>query len=101
MWEGREYRGEAGFEEAGRQLAQGLHLISELGAEVDGEVGPADPINAVRTLFDRVLSVDRILLSTFTVDLSQWLRLDVPHRLTRLTDIPTEHIQSDAAVDLA
>lgn len=98
-WEGGDFRRQAGVEEAGRKLEKGLELISEVGAEVDGEVGETDPIDAVRALFDRGLSFDRILLSTFTVGLSRWLRLDVPHRLGRLTDLPTEHIESEAAVN--
>lgn len=97
-WDGHDYRRQAGFDEAGRRLAQGLELISALGAEVDGEVGDADPIDAVRAVFDRGLSFDRILLSTLTVGLSRWLLLDVPHRLGRLTDLPTEHIETEAAV---
>jgi len=98
-WEGGDYRRQVGVEEAGRRLEQGLELISELGAEVDGEVGEADPIDAVRALFDGGLSFDRILLSTFSVGLSRWLHLDVPHRLGRLTDLPTEHIESGAVVN--
>ena len=98
-WEGGDYRRQAGVEEAGRRLEQGLELISELGAAVDGEVGEADPIDAVRALFDRGLSFDRILLSTFTIGLSRWLHLDVPHRLGRVTNLPTEHIESEAAVN--
>lgn len=98
-WEGGDFRRQAGVQEAGRKLEKGLELISEVGAEVDGEVGETDPIDAVRALFDRGLSFDRILLSTFTVGLSRWLRLDVPHRLGRLTDLPTEHIESEAAVN--
>lgn len=99
-WEHGDYRRRAGVEEAGQRLQQGLKLISELGADVDGELGEADPIDAVRALFDRGLSFDRILLSTFTGGLSRWLHLDVPHRLGRITDLPTEHIQSEVAVSL-
>lgn len=99
-WDGHDYRRQAGVEKARRRLQQGLEVISELGAEVDGEVGEPDPIDAVRVLFDRGLSFDRILLSTFTSGFSRWLRLDVPHRLGRITDLPIEHIQSDVAVRL-
>ena len=97
-WEGGDYRRQAGFEEAGRRLKRGLELIAELGAEVDGAVGEADPIDAVRALFDRGLSFDQIILSTFAAGLSRWLHLDVAHRLGRLTDLPTEHIESEAVV---
>jgi hypothetical protein len=97
-WEHGDYRRRAGVVEAGRTLQQGLESISDLGADVDGEVGEADPIDAVRALFDRGLSFDRILLSTFPSGMSRWLRLDVPHRLGRVTDIPTEHIESEVAV---
>ncbi len=100
-WEHGDFRRRAGVEEARQRLQQGLELISEIGAGVDGEVGEADPVDAVRVLFDRDMTFDRILLSTFASGWSRWLRLDVPHRLARLTDIPTEHIQSDIAVQSA
>jgi len=97
-WEAGDYQRQAGVKEARRKLEQGLELISGIGADVDGDVGEADPIDAVRVLFDRGLSFDRILLSTFPSGLSRWLRLDVPHRLGRITDIPTEHIQAEETV---
>lgn len=96
-WDGHDHRRQIGVEEARRRLQQGLEVISELGAEVGGEVGEADPIDAIRVLFDRGLSFDRILLSTFTSGFSRWLRLDVPHRLGRTTDLPIEHIETDVA----
>jgi hypothetical protein len=97
-WDGGDHRRRAGAEDARRRLQHGVELISEMGADVDGEVGTADPIDAVRAVFDRGLSFDRILLSTFSGGLSRWLRLDVPHRLGRITDLPTEHIQSEETV---
>ena len=97
-WEAGDYRRHAGVEDAKRRLQQGLELISELGADVSGEVGDADPIDAVRSLLDRGLEFDRILLSTFSAGLSRWVRLDVPHRLARIIDLPTEHIESDATL---
>ena len=97
-WEHGDYRRRAGVVEAGRRLQQGRETFSDRGADVDGEVGDADPIDAVRALIDRGLSFDRILLSTFPSGMSRWLRLDVPHRLGRVTDIPTEHIESEVVV---
>jgi len=99
-WDGHDYRRQAGVAEARQRLQQGLEVISEMGAEVDGEIGEPDPIDAVRNLLDRGRSFDRILLSTFTSGLSRWLRLDVPHRLGRTTDVPVEHIQSEVAVSI-
>jgi len=98
FWEHGDYRRVAGVEQARQVLQEGLRLISELGADVDGEVGEADPVDAFRVLLDRGLSFDQILLSTFTSGLSRWLRLDVPHRLGRITDVPIEHIQGEVAV---
>lgn len=98
-WDGYDYRRELGAQDARRRLQRGLEVISEQGAEVDGEVGEADPIDAVRALFDRGLSFDRIVLSTFKSGVSRWLRLDAPHRLGRITDLPTEHLETDAAAD--
>ena len=98
-WDSHDSRRETGIEEAKKRLQQGLEAISLLGVEVDGEIGTPDPIDALRNLFDRGLSFDRILLSTFTSGFSRWLRLDVPHRLSRVTDLPVEHIESDVAVE--
>lgn len=99
-WQHGDHRRRLGADEAGQRLERGLELISELGAEADGEVGEADPIDAVRHLFDRGRHFDRILLSTLPVGLSRWLHLDVPHRLGRITDIPVEHIESEPAFSL-
>ncbi len=100
-WEGQDFRRQSGVEEAGERLKQTLELISERGVQVNGEVGEADPVDAVRVLLDRGLSFDRILLSTFTSGFSRWLRLDVPHRLGRITSVDVEHIKSDVATSLS
>ncbi|MCP5028432.1 MAG: hypothetical protein GY929_19315 [Actinomycetia bacterium] len=99
-WQHGDQRRRLGAEEAELRLERGLELITELGAEADGEVGEPDPIDAVRNLFDRGLTFDRVLLSTLPVGLSRWLHLDVPHRLARITDIPVEHIESEPVFSL-
>ncbi|MCP3990275.1 MAG: hypothetical protein GY724_14455 [Actinomycetia bacterium] len=99
-WEGQDFRRQSGVDEAATRLGQSLEMISDRGVQINGEVGEADPVDAVRVLLDRGLSFDRILLSTFTSGFSRWLRLDVPHRLGRIANVPVEHIQSDVATSL-
>jgi hypothetical protein len=99
-WQQLDHRRRLGYEEAERRLDRGLELLAELDVDVDGEVGEPDPVDAVRAVFDRGLTFDRVLLSTLPVGLSRWLHLDVPHRLGRALDIPIEHIESEPAFSL-
>lgn len=82
--------------EVGRHLAEARlkHELTQLrqgGAEADGEVVGAQPIEHVRELVGRV-QFDKVIVSTLPFHMSPWLRLDLPRRIKRATDLPMEHV---------
>ena len=82
--------------EARRRLDDELARLRDLGAEADGEVGSDDPVEAVRDAAGRV-ACDEVILSTLPAGASQWLRLDLPHRLDRAVAAPVVHVEGPAA----
>lgn len=116
---GRVVMDQAGIDEAKQRLEAGIKLIEGLGAEVTGEIGPPDPLVAVRnvielernrrkhdlTASERAGTVAfpfaEILVSTLPHRTSRWLRMDLPHRLARAVDIPVRHVVCTPNEDLA
>lgn len=116
---GRVLMDQAGVEEAQQRLDGGMKLIAALGAEVTGEIGPPDPLTAVRGVIeaeakrrehDRTVTertgaagfpFAEIIVSTLPHRTSRWLRMDFPHRLARSVDIPVRHVECTPNEDLA
>lgn len=82
---------------ARRRLAAALERMRALGAEADGEVGDAAPLQAINDVLTRGLRFDEIILMTLPPGPSRWLRQDLVHRLTRTVPIPVTHLVGDAA----
>ncbi len=115
---GRVVMDQAGVDEAAQRLEAGIKLIEGLGAEVTGEIGPPDPLVAVKnvialerkrrehemTASERAGTVAfpfaEILVSTMPHRASRWLRMDLPHRLSRAVDIPVRHVECTLNEDL-
>lgn len=79
------------------RLDAALDRFQALGATVEGEIGqPSDgsPLPAIRSVLERE-PFDLIILSTLPPGVSRWLGMDLPHRVTRLTDTPIEHVIAD------
>ncbi len=76
---------------AEKRLEAALERFRAAGAEVDGEVGDASPMLAVR---DCLMSggYDGVLLSTLPPGASRWLKQDLPHRLERTFGVPVAHL---------
>jgi hypothetical protein len=76
---------------AEKRLEAALQRFRDVGAQVDGEVGDASPMLAVR---DCLLSgaFDGVLLSTLQPGISRWLKQDLPHRLERTFGVPVTHL---------
>lgn len=116
---GRVVMDQAGMDEAKQRLEAGMKLIEGIGADVTGEIGPPDPLVAVRnvirlehqrrqhdlTASERAGTVPfpfaEILVSTLPHRASRWLRMDLPHRLARSVDIPVRHVVCTPNEDLA
>jgi hypothetical protein len=78
---------------ASAQLSGALESLRAAGLEVDGSVGPADPISAVSEVWDPK-RYDEIVVSTLPMRLSRWLNAGLPERIERLTGAPVTHVVS-------
>jgi hypothetical protein len=85
--------GEA-FAIAHGRLDAALAWFGQLGAEVDGEVGDANPLLAISDAL-REGEFDEIVLSTLPAGLSRWLQMDLPSRASAAFDLPVSHIISE------
>lgn len=81
-------------ERARRRLDLMIAKIEALGGEADGEVGVDDPLAAARAVLEREAPFDEIIVSTLPSRLSHWLRMDLPNRLARSTDVPVTTIEA-------
>ena len=72
---------------AQERLTETLARLRETGAEVSGEIGASDPIEATEDAL-RGRQVDEILLSTLPSGISRWLGQDVPTRLKGSVLVP-------------
>lgn len=86
---------ELGFGLARQRLDRAIEELQALEVTVHGEVGDADPVEAVREALGR-FAADEIVVSTLHHTLSQWLRRDVPARLRRACDVPVTHVMAEA-----
>jgi hypothetical protein len=83
-------------EDLGRRLArqrmrEQLDGMRELGASVSGEIGVADPVDAVRVVLHR-WEFDEVLLSTLPGRRSRWLAADLPTKIRRGFKLPVTQI---------
>lgn len=72
---------------AKRRLADATERMESLGAEVDGVIGDASPLQAVDDVLIETPH-DEIILSTLPVGLSRWLKMDLPHRMEQRFALP-------------
>lgn len=73
---------------ASARLRQGLDRFRSLGVDVEGEVGDARPMDAVRDAIRNAGPFDEVILSTLPAGVSRWLRQDLPHRIHRWFELP-------------
>ncbi len=77
------------------RLSAMVDRIQAVGGIATGEVGDTDPAEAVRRVLDQ-RSFSEIIVSTLPPGLSRWLKMDLPSRLERLTDIPVTVVEAEA-----
>jgi hypothetical protein len=82
---------------AADRLRDGLARFRALGADVEGEVGDARPIDAIRDVMLHAQPFDEIVLSTLPPGVSRWLRQDLPHRIQRTFELPMSLVVTRAA----
>jgi cell pole-organizing protein PopZ len=89
----REARLEKASDRAEQRLHHMIRLIEAEGGEADGKVGDADPTVAVQEVL-RARSFDEIIISTLPPSLSRWLRMDLPRRVSRMTDTTVTTVEA-------
>jgi hypothetical protein len=82
----------AGGPEAADRAEAGVRRMRMSGLEVASAiVGDPDPAAAVGDIL-RTDSFDEIVVSTLPRGVSRWLKLSLPHRLRRMTNVPVVHV---------
>ena len=80
--------------EAAKHLEEArLRFIAE-GIPVTGEVGDANPVDAVASVLREQGSdaFEAVIVSTLPLSVSKWLKLDAPSRIQRNTGLPVLHV---------
>jgi hypothetical protein len=80
-------------EEARGRVDAAVADLQGAGIPAEGMVGAADPVVAVQEAWDPA-RFDEVLVSTLAAPLSQWMRIDLPHRIARLIDCPVRHLET-------
>ena len=87
-------------EAAGERLERSLARLREGGVEVEGEVGDADPIQALEDAF-RSFGPDEIIISTHPEGRSRWLEKRVVERARERFAAPITHVVVDLQAEQA
>jgi len=84
----------SGGSEAEEHVRLAVERLRSEGLEVDdGKVGDPDPVAAVEDAVN-FREFDEIIVSTLPKHLSKWLKLDLPHRVERVTGKPVTHVSA-------
>jgi nucleotide-binding universal stress UspA family protein len=78
---------EEATEEATGRLQRILAELAELGAQVEGHLGDANPVEAVGDAL-RQHQFDEVIVATLPRRFSRWLGSDVPEQIHRRFDLP-------------
>ena len=84
---------------AAARLEHEMERLRARGVRVTGEVVDDDPVGRVRDLL-AVSSYDEIIVCTLPERFSRWLRMDLPQRLKRLSQVPVRHVPGSAGPSL-
>jgi nucleotide-binding universal stress UspA family protein len=84
---------EEATEEARERLSRMLANLSELGVKAEGQLGSANPLEAIeQTLMHH--EVDEVIVATLPKRVSRWLGSDIPHQVERRFGLPVTTIVS-------
>jgi hypothetical protein len=83
---------------AERRLQEALGRLRAVGIQVTGEVGDADPMQAIRDALGKAVYTG-LIISTLPAGASRWLHRDLLHRAAGEFNLPIEWIEArtDAA----
>jgi hypothetical protein len=85
---------DAGRARAQERLEQSLAGLREAGITAEGEVGDADPLQAIEDGL-RTFGADEVIISTHPPGRSNWLETGMLERLREELDIPVTHLVVD------
>jgi hypothetical protein len=77
--------------QAQRRLQGAAASLEAAGIEAVGLLADADPIVAVQEEWNPG-RYDEVVVSTLAAGASQWLQIDLPHRVAKLTDCQVRHV---------
>jgi cell pole-organizing protein PopZ len=80
---------------AQHRLNQMVDKIAAIGGKATGEVGDSDPAKAVRAALESE-TFEEVIISTLPARLSRWLKMDLPSRVSRMTEVPVTTIEAEA-----
>ena len=80
-----------GREATERQLKSALEVMRAAGLDVTGRIGDRDPTSAVADAWDPA-EFDEIIVSTLPAQTSRWLSINLPQRVSKLTDAIVTHV---------
>ena len=76
---------------AQRRLQSAAATLEAAGIEAEAMLGDADPIVAVQEAWNPG-RYDEVVVCTLAAGSSQWLQVDLPHRVAKLTDCQVRHV---------
>ena len=79
---------------AHERLERSLSRLRELGVSAEGEVGDADPLQAIEDAL-RTFGADEVIVSTHPEGRSQWLERGVVRAARERFDVPITHVVVD------
>jgi hypothetical protein len=77
--------------QAERRLQSAAASLEAAGVESEAMLGDADPIVAVQEAWNPG-RYDEVIVCTLAAGASQWLQVDLPHRVAKLTDCQVRHV---------
>ena len=80
-------------ENAQRRLQEALARLKAAGVDATGDVGAADPMQAIGDAV-KSHSYSGLIISTLPAGVSRWLHMDLPRRARREFNLPVEWIEA-------
>ena len=85
-------------EAANERLERSLARLRQVGIDARGEIGDAEPLQAIEDWF-RLFGPDEIIISTHPPGRSHWLETNLVERARERFDVPITHVVVDLAAE--
>ena len=86
---------DAAAAETVQHLDRAVERFRGEGLTVEGQLGDGDPIAAVQDAVN-FHDFDEAIVSTLPSHVSKWLKMDLPTRVERTTNLPVTHVETKA-----